>query len=85
MLFDFEKSFAVAAIAFCRPFRVISGEEVRVSARKSDRIERLTRRSSSLAMLLLLKRVRPIDERGQNFDQHMVATKAEGRCLCRHS
>jgi hypothetical protein len=36
-------------------------------------------------MSLLLELVRPIDERGENLDEHMAAAQAEGGRLHRHS
>jgi hypothetical protein len=36
-------------------------------------------------MPLFLFLLRPIDEGGEDLDQHMVAAEAEGRCLGRHA
>lgn len=76
-----DESFDVATIAFRCTVRVACSEQVRVSARKRHRIEGLTSGSSPVVMSLRLELVRPIDERGDNLDEHMVATKAEGRRL----
>jgi hypothetical protein len=72
-------------IAFCHTVRVVSGQEVRISTRMRHRSEGSTSGSSPLAMPLLLFFVRPIDEGGEDLDQHVVTAQAEGRRLCRYA
>ena len=57
----------------------IHWQKVRVSARKRHRIESPQCVANPLPMSPLLMLVQSIDERGENLDQYMVATKAEGR------
>src|SRR5215831_3724277 len=76
--------FGIGTIAFCHTVRVVSDKKVRISTRKRHRNEGLTSGSSPLAMPLLLFLVRPIDEGGEDLDEHMVAAKPEGRCPLGH-
>jgi len=85
MPLGFDQPPSVAAKAFCRSLRIVSSEKIWVSARKRHRIKGLKRGASLLAMPLLLELVRAIGEHGENFDEHMVAAKAEGRRPRRHS
>src|SRR5215469_11397905 len=70
----------IGAIALGHTVRVVSDEEVRISTRKRDRSEGLTRGSSPLAMPLLLFIVRPIDECGEDLHQDVVTAEAKGCC-----
>src|SRR6516165_9396665 len=75
----------IGTIALRHTVRVVSGKEVWISTRKRDRREGLTSGSSPLAMPLLLFLVRPIDEGGDDLDQHVVTAEAKGRRLCRYA
>src|SRR6516164_1460034 len=80
-----DEPFGIATIAFRRSFRIVCDEEVRISTRKRHRSEGVTSGSSPAAMPLLLFLVRPIDEGGEDFDQHVVAAEAKGCCLRRYA
>src|SRR5215469_18775659 len=75
----------IGTIALCQTVQVVSDKEVRISTRKRHRSEGLTSGSSPLAMPLLLFLVRPIDEGGEDLDEHVVAAEAKGCCLRRYA
>src|SRR5215468_10749502 len=80
-----DESAGIGAIALRHTVRIVGEEKIRISARKRDRIEGLTSGSRPLAMPLLLLLVRPIDEGGEDLDQHVAAAEAKGCCLRRYA
>jgi len=85
MPFGGDQPAGIGAIALRHTVRIVREKKVRISTRKRDRIEGLTSGSSPLAMPLLLFLVRPIDEGGEDLDQHVVAAETKGCCLHRYA
>src|SRR5262245_9225819 len=80
-----EDSFNVRAVAFRYTIPIFPGEKVRITTGKRHCAEGLKSGTSPVAMPLLLQPVRPIGKRGENFDEHVVASKAKGRRFQRHA
>src|SRR6516165_6535397 len=85
MPFGGDQPAGIGTIALRHTVWLVSGKEVWISTRKHDRREGLTSGSSPLAMPFLLFLVRPVDEGGDDFDQHVVASQAEGRRPSRYA
>src|SRR5215471_20507233 len=85
MPFGGDQPSGIGAIALGHSVRIVREEKIRISAGKRDRSEGLTSGSRPLAMPLLLFLVRPIDEGGEDLDQHVVAAEAKGCCLRRYA
>src|SRR5258705_9802274 len=83
--FHLGQPFDVGAEAFSRAVSVACANQMRIPAGKCDRVESLPRFANPLLMPALFQSVRPIGKRSENFDQHVVATEAEGGCFHRHA
>ena len=85
MPFGGDQPAGIGAIALLHTLCVVPDEEVRISTRKRHRSKGLASSACPLAIALLVGLVRSIDERREDLDQHVVATKAEGRRIRRYS
>ena len=80
-----DQPFRVTAVAFHDTSGLAGMQKVGVSAWKRHRIEGVARGASPLPMPLLPELAQSIVERGEDFDQHVIAAKSKGRCGLRHT
>ena len=70
----FDEPLGVGTVASRDTVGVVGSQKVRISAGQSRRVERLARCACPLPVSLLRELVWTIAERGENFDEHMIAT-----------
>src|SRR5260370_40560557 len=77
LLFDPDQPFCVGPKAVRRTIRLAWAEQIRISARKRDRVEGMPDIPDPLLMPPLFPSVRPIAERRQYVDQDVLAPPPE--------
>ena len=70
----FDEPLGVGTVASRDTVGVVGSQKVRISARQSRRVERLARGARPLPVWLLREPICTVAERGENFDEHVVAT-----------
>ena len=71
---DHGQPFGVGTKACGRAVSLARARQIRISAGKGDPLESLPRVADPLLMPALFQPVRPVGERREDFDQHVVAT-----------
>lgn len=77
MLLGLDEPAGIDAVAFCRAFHLVFGEQIRISTRKRDPVKGPKRGLRPPPVPMLVTRLRPIGEGCEDLDQHMIAAKAE--------